>query len=150
MKKRMTVLCLLLVSSFGFGCSQTDRSDRSKISKDLETQIQNNNWERIDLAQVGGAAWRRVCVLGPYSGNNRAEETLGFKWDLEQKTSALSSDGATLLVFVEGKEVVAYAEHPRNLGDFSSLSDQCFDRGKAKFVRDKTRKDNWVSFVAEK
>jgi hypothetical protein len=142
MKRAITFLCLFLVSSCGFG--------RGEISKELETQIQNNNWERIDLSQVGGSAWQRVCVLGPYSDNNRAEQTLGFKWDLEKKTSVLSSDSVNLLVFVEGKDVIAYVEHPRSLGDFAKLSGQCFDRVDAKLVRDKTRKDEWVSFVTEK
>jgi hypothetical protein len=143
MKKVITVLLLFLVSSCGFS--------RSDISKELENQIQNNNGERIDLSQVGGSAWRRVCILGPYSDNNKAEKTLGFKWDLEKKTSSiLSSDSVNVLVFVEGKDVIAYVEHPRRLGDFAKLSGQCFDRLSATLVRDKTRKDNWVSFVSEK
>lgn len=140
MKKTITILCLFLLSSCSFGISQT--------SKEIETQLKNNNWERIDLAKVGGSFWRRVCVFGPYSDNNKAEQTLGFKWDLEKKTSVFSSDGVSVLAFVEGKDVVAYIEHPRNLGDFAKLSGQCFDRANATLVRDKTSKDNWIG-VAE-
>ncbi|NJM56491.1 MAG: hypothetical protein HC857_02150 [Synechococcales cyanobacterium RU_4_20] len=142
MKKAITVLCLFFVSSCGLG--------HSEISKELETQMRNNDWEKIDLSQVGGSAWQRVCVLGPYSDNSRAEHALGFKWDLEKKTSVLSSDSVNVLAFVEGKDVIAYVEHPRTLGDFAQLSGQCFDRVNATLVRDKTTKGNWVSFVTPK
>lgn len=143
MKRTITFLCLFLVSSCGFVRSEI-------IGKELETQIKKNNWERVDLSQVGGSAWQRVCIFQPYSNNDLAKQTLGFEWDLEQKTSISSSDSMNLLVFVEGKEVITYVEHPRNLGDFEGLSGQCFDREDAKFARDKTRKDDWVSFVTEK
>ena len=142
MKNTIAVLCLVIVASCGFG--------RSEISNELETQLKSNNWERVDLSKVGGPVWRRVCVFGPYSDNIRAEQTLGFKWDLEKKTSVFSSDGVNVLAFVKGKDVIAYIEHPRNLGDFAKSSGQCFDRGNAVLVRDKARKDKWVSLVTDK
>jgi hypothetical protein len=143
MKKVITVLFIFLVSSCGFS--------RSDISKELETQIEKNYWESIDLAEVGGSAWRRVCVLGPYSDNKSAEKTLGFQWDLEKQTSSIvSADSVSLLVFIEGKNVIAHVEHPRNLGDFAELSGQCFERADAKLVRDKTKKGNLVTFVRAK
>lgn len=141
MKKTITVLCFFLLSSCSSGISQT--------SKEIETQLKNNNWERIDLAKVGGS-WQRVCVFGPYSENNKAEQTLDLKWDLENKTSISSSDGVSVLAFVEGKNVVSYVEHPRNLGDFAKLSGQCFDRANATLARDKTSRDNWISLITER
>jgi hypothetical protein len=36
---------------------------------------------------------------------------------------------------VSGGKVAAYAEHPRNLGDFANLSGQCFPRAQAHFVQ---------------
>jgi hypothetical protein len=153
-KKVIAVFCFILVSSCGCSRSDGDRgsADRSGISKEIEMQIQQNNWERIDLATVGGAAWQRVCVLGPYSDNSRVEEILGFKWDLAQKAPAVvNADGVNVLVFVEGKDVIAHAEHPRDRGDFAQLSGECFDRAAATFVKDQTNKDKGrTSFVRAK
>jgi hypothetical protein len=148
MKKVITVLFLFLVSSCSFGRSEISRSD---ISKELEAQLQKNNRERIDLSQVGGSDWQRVCVFGPYSDNKRAEKTLGFKWDLEKNApSIVSADGVNVLAFVEGKDVIEHVEHPRSLGDFAKLSGQCFSRGDAILVKDKTTTENWVSFTRAK
>ncbi len=99
------------------------------------------------MSKVGGADWERICFFGPYSHNAIAEKSLGFQWDIEEKTSIASSETVNVLVFVKGQTVVIFTEHPRNLGDFAELSDQCFDRTEAVFVRNKERKDNWISFV---
>ena len=45
---------------------------------------------------------------------------------------------------------VAAKPFDRNLGDFAKSSGQCFDRGNAVLVRDKARKDKWVSLVTDK
>ncbi|WP_310485684.1 hypothetical protein [Chamaesiphon sp. VAR_48_metabat_403] len=141
-KKNITILCLFLITSCG--------SSLSKISTEIDTQIDYNNSERIDLAKVGDSSWERVCIFGPYSNNNKAEQTLGFKWDLEKKAPVLSEGGVNVLAFVKGKEVSTHVEHPRHLSDFAQLSGQCFDRSNATLVRDITRKDNWVSFIIKK
>lgn len=142
MKNFIVLFCLFAVASCGSG--------RSEISKELESQIKSNKWESIDLSRVGGPDWDRVCIFGPYSDNTRAERVLGFKWDLEKKTSIFSSDGVNVLAFVKDNDIIAYIEHPRNLGDFAELSGRCFSRSNAVLVRKKQRKDNWVSLVSDK
>jgi hypothetical protein len=73
---------------------------------------------------------------------------LGFKWDAEGKSKISADDGITLLVFVRGTEVIAYAEHPRNLGDFATLDPHCLARTSAKVVR-RARSDGWIQLEAQ-
>jgi hypothetical protein len=84
---------------------------------------------------VGPGDWDRVCVLGPYSGNETAQIVLGFAWDAEAKTSIALDDGINVLVFTSGKSVVAYSQHPRNKGDFASIASTCSSRQEARLAR---------------
>lgn len=105
----------------------------SAISQEI-SQLATINDKRLDLSNVGGSEWDRLCFLGPYSGNKEAEKTLGFAWNVESRTDIQKSDGINVLVFVKGSEVIAYTKHPRHQ-DFWRLSGQCFSRGQAVFVK---------------
>src|SRR5262249_51840729 len=91
------------------------------ISASLAKKVSEGRNAVIDLSQLGPPSWQRVCVLQPYTNNDRAALVLGFKWDAESKTRIATHDGINVLVFVRGTEVVAYTEHPRNVGDLSKL-----------------------------
>lgn len=107
----------------------------SGISAEISQQAAASP-ERLDLAKVGGTDWERICFLGPYTHNEMAEKALGFYRNVEARTDIASSDGINVLVFVKGKQVVAYTEHPRHQ-DFWRLSGQCFPRENAVFVKGK-------------
>jgi hypothetical protein len=47
------------------------------ISKQIADRFDSGASES-DLASVGPDGWERVCVLGPYTNNEQAEEILGF------------------------------------------------------------------------
>ena len=98
------------------------------------------------MALVGPSAWERVCVLGPYTNNERTEKILGFKWDSEAKTSIGGNDGINVLAFVQGSQVIAYTEHPRSKGDFSKIEPKCLTRDQAIVVR-QSGDDGWVFLV---
>jgi hypothetical protein len=125
------------------GCSGASPS----ISEQITKQFKASQTEPIDLSAVGPASWERVCILSPYSTNQSAEKVLGFKWDVESKTPIAGSDGINVLVFVQEQRVVAYTEHPRNLGDFSKLQPRCLVRSQATVDRESDG-SGWVFFVA--
>lgn len=75
--------------------------------------------------------------------------TLGFDWNVESQTSIRSNDGITLLLFVRDNDVVEYVEHPRNQGDFSNLTMQCFLREKATFVQQQRPTEGWAGLFPE-
>ncbi len=119
----------------------------NEISAQIEAQFKDNSTAPVNLALVGPSSWERVCVLGPYTNNERAKHVLGFEWDARGKTSIAGNDGINVLVFVKDNEVIAYTEHPRNQGDFSKLKPRCLAREHATVVRRPDR-DGWVFLVA--
>lgn len=141
MKRFALVVSLMLLH----GCSSSSSPIRAKIT----AQFEASNTAPIDLSVVGPASWKRICVLSPYTTNQTAEKVLGFRWDAESKTSIAGSDGVNVLVFVQNQQVVAYAEHPRNKGDFSKLEPRCLLRSQAT-VRREAGADGWVYLVATK
>ena len=130
MLRTLGTACLLAATTLaGSGCSDSSPG----ISVSVAGQFRRSNGALVDMAEANPEAWDRVCVLGPYAGNAAAQKTLGFEWDAEGKTAIRRSDGIALLVFVQGNHVAAYAEHPRNLGDFVPMSGKCLARAQARF-----------------
>jgi hypothetical protein len=120
--------------------------ESNEISAQIESQFKVSSTAPINLALVGPSSWELVCVLGPYTNNEGAEKVLGFKWDAEGKTSIAGSDGVNVLAFIKNHDVIAFTEHPRNIGDFSKLDSQCLARAQATLVRE-SGSDNWVYLV---
>lgn len=131
MPHRQLVQVTLALILLALGACQTEKS----ISSAIKDQFVASERKAVNLAATVPGAWDQVCVLGPYSYNSAARQTLGFEWDAESKSSIATNEGVSLLVFVHDKTVVAYAEHPRTHGDFSNLTGRCFLRTKAKFMQ---------------
>ena len=131
----LAVSCILVTAA---GCTAHD-STSSAIAR----QFVESKGSSVSLATAVPSAWERVCVLGSYSNNDTAKKTLGFEWNAETKTSIQINEGISLLLFVQDNEVVSFVEHPRNHGDFSNLTTQCFPRRKAEFVHDAKPTKGW-------
>ena len=99
--------------------------------------------EKIDFSKTIHTNFDHVCIFGPYINNESVEHILGFKWNIEEKTNIQIEDGHNVIVFVKDKQVIQYVKHPRNLGDFSSLSGQCFDKYNSILERTKTT-NKWI------
>lgn len=119
---------LLLILAALAACSNRDSSS-------IADKFSASARKSVDLAIAVPGNWDRVCILGPYSSDVAAAETLGFEWLAESLTDIGHSDGISLLVFAQAKTVLKYVEHPRGSGDFSNLTGRCFPRGSAKFVQ---------------
>jgi hypothetical protein len=120
-------------------CSKGD----STISAAIADQFDRKSETVVDLSIVGPSGWDRVCILTPYTSNAETEKVLGFKWDSDTKTSIGGSDGINVVVFLRGREVLTFTEHPRNKGDFSGVVSRCVSRERAKFIR-VAEKDGWT------
>lgn len=130
-----SVLLLILVTLAACG---------NRDSSSIADQFSASGRKSVDLAVAVPGDWDRVCVLGPYSSDAEAAETLGFKWPAEFLTGIEHSDGISLLIFVKGKTVLSYIEHPRVSGDFSNLRGRCFPHGSAKFVEVDQPANGWA------
>ena len=101
----------------------------------------------VDLQVAAPESWDRVCIIGPYQGNEAAQQTLGFSWPVESRSSITKSDGISLLLFVRAEDVVAAVEQRRDRGDFSSLDGRCFSRSEAQFVHSPRAEEDWPELV---
>jgi len=108
---------------------------RDSASSSIADQFSASGRKGVDLAAAVPGNWDRVCILGPYSSDAVAAQTLGFTWPAETLTDIEQDDGISLLVFVQGKSVIDYVEHSRGSGDFSNLTGRCFPRTSTKFVQ---------------
>lgn len=111
------------------GCSQSS----SKVSNEIAMQALAADNRTIDLRSLREFSWSQVCFFGPYSGDSRFEEAVGFSWPLVKKTRIETDDSINVLTFIDGQSVVAYVTQPRSMGDFWRLSGQCFPRSEALF-----------------
>jgi hypothetical protein len=118
-----------------------------RISQRLAVAVESAT-TTIDMTEVAPFDWDRMCVLGPYSGPRQAREVLGFDWAVEDKSDIGSLDTMTLIVFVQGRDVVAYAEHPRGQGDLAALRSRCLERGAARLIHRPSPEDR-MQLVAE-
>ena len=112
-------------------------------SSAIAKQFAESKGTSVNLSTAVPGAWERVCVLGPYSNNDTAKKTLGFEWSAETKTSIQTNEGMSVLLFVHDNKVVSFVEHPRNHGDFSNLTTQCFPKQKAQFFHDPKPTKGW-------
>ena len=119
------------------------------VSREIARQFQLSDGGSLNLAQAVPGAWEEVCVLGPYSDNIAASNTLGFDWNAESKTSIQSNDSIALLVFVKDGDVLEYVEHPLADGDFSRLSGKCFAREESAFVHEAIPAKGWPGLVSK-
>ncbi len=123
-RREMSILLLVALT----GC-------HGSASSTIESQFSVSGRKRVDLAAAVPGDWDRVCILGPYSGDDVANRTLGFKWPAETLTDIEQDEGISLLVFVKDKSVIGHVEHSRGSGDFSNLTGRCFSRANAKFMQ---------------
>lgn len=128
---KLLVIALGLIAVALSACSGQDRS----ISRKIKLQVDANPRASLDLKLVGPQAWERACIFGPYSSRDVVEATLGFPWDSDSRSSISVNDGIHLIVFTQGKQVVAFAEHKRRDGDFASDKAACTTQAKALLPR---------------
>jgi len=123
---------LLVIASLTFLLSMC------ALEETFETNILDHNYRLFNLInekrgqtilsdELNSGDWSMVCFLGPYSTDSST--VLGFDWDIEKYTDVLQSDGYNVLVFVNQGEVFDFIIQSRDKGDFSSLSQQCLNKG---------------------
>ncbi|MBU1118886.1 hypothetical protein KKH43_03325 [Patescibacteria group bacterium] len=80
----------------------------------------------FDMTDITQFDWEEFCIFTRHTQYEEIEETLGFVWPELQKKNIDMNDDVTLLVFVDGSDVVEYYVFPKIYGDFDdSLNKQC-------------------------
>ncbi len=114
-----------LVALVAAGCTGTRHQDRFKwrefVASIIASRQATGTPVYLDVVRVMPFEWQKLYVFAPYTPIDDVEKALGFKWRAAKKTRINERDDITLLVFVIGRTVQDYIEHPRDAGDFSRL-----------------------------
>ena len=138
----MIKVIIFFILIFLTSCS--NRQEENEISKNIYSQLKQSEWKVIDFSKTVPFEYEKVCILGPYTRNESAEQTLGFFWDVEKETDISGNDGINLIVFIKKNKIISYVEHSRGKGDFWKLSRKCLEYGNSTLTR-ASRKDNWIN-----
>ena len=130
MLKKVRRLCFFaFVAATAVACSRLD-----PIANAIFEDFDESDRRTVDFDRALPQPWKRVCILGPYSDKEITSDTLGFEWNSQEFSEVWEHEGVTLLVFVSADGKVAFfTDYPRDKGDFSNLTRQCFDRASARF-----------------
>ena len=115
-------------------------NNQNIISDNIKKELQKTNWKKLNFAQTTTSDFDSVCIFGPYSSNESVAKILGFNWNIELRTSIHLDDGHNVIVYIEDNQVIQYVKHPRNLGDFATLSNTCFKRYNSTIIPLSTKK----------
>jgi hypothetical protein len=86
------------------------------------------------LAEHTGFPWDRVCILGPYTPDEKVDSLTGVQRAAVQAHDIRSNDGINVLMFVREGRIAASVAHPRNRGDFGpEVVGKCYSREEANF-----------------
>ncbi len=96
----------------------------ARLAAEVEKARRSNGGIEIHLKNATDFSWDRVHVFSPYIGAEKINEDLGYAWQPAESIASNAVDSIFWLVFTKNRKVVFYADHPRQLGDFSGIYKQ--------------------------
>ena len=104
------------------------------VNKSIAATVEKGPDTRLVLAEHTGFLWDRVCILGPYTPDDKVDSLTGIQGAAGQAYDIRSNDGINVLVFVSDARIVASVAHARNRGDFGpEVVGKCYTREQATF-----------------
>jgi hypothetical protein len=138
------------IAAIAFGLASCNSFNRKLETEPIAGHFSANEQAPLVLADVyGQLKWDRVYIFAPYTSIDTINQTLGYAWATERKTSIYQNDGISLLVFTAAGKVVGYVEYPRGKGDFAALAKQeGYSPEEAVFMVDRsTSNQSWTKLV---
>jgi hypothetical protein len=125
----MRVLASLALAGLWPSCGS-----EGPVNKSIAATVENGPGTRLILAEHAGFAWDKVCILGPYTPDDRVDSLTGIQGAAEQAPDIRSNDGINVLMFVRDARIAASVAHPRNQEDFGpEVVGKCYSREQANF-----------------
>jgi hypothetical protein len=87
------------------------------LEESISSIVENDNNSEITVKPLTNFKWDKAFLFEPYSPQENIEEQLGV--DFEDPSNISSRDDIYLLVFLDDKKVVQYAEIKRQKSGFS-------------------------------
>jgi hypothetical protein len=113
------------------GCNRID-PPVDPVLQAIMQQV-NTHQKVVDMRNIAGDEWEKVCFFGPYTLN--AKDVLGLDWELSTH-APISDDMIDTIVFASSTEVIRYVISPGR--SFRGLAGRCFPKQNALFTLDAT------------
>ena len=125
----MRMLVPLVLAGLGFAC----RSE-GPVNRSIAAIVEKGPGTRLVLAEHTGFPWDTVCIVGPYTPDDRVDSLIGIQGAAGQAYDIQSNDGINVLMFVREGRIASSVAHGRNQGDFGpEVVGKCYSREQANF-----------------
>jgi hypothetical protein len=105
------------ISSLGKTGIENAEKVRRRLADSVARKRVSNEEVTVKLKDLTDFKWDIVYIFPPYTGLETIDNDLGFVWPQARSIRTDYRDDINLIVFTDNKQVVAYVEHPRSLGD---------------------------------
>jgi hypothetical protein len=104
------------------------------INRSIAASVEKGPGTRLVLAEHTEFPWDRVCILGPYTPDDKVDSLTRVQGAAGRAHDIRSSDGINVLMFVSDDRIAASIAHARNRGDFGpEVVGKCYSREEANF-----------------
>ncbi|HVV99114.1 MAG TPA: hypothetical protein VHB77_02170 [Planctomycetaceae bacterium] len=92
------------------------------VQDNIRNAVRTGNGTTLEFAKLAPFAWDDLCIIGPYTPQDRIDALLGFAWENATTRDVGMNDACCLLLFVQDERVVGFTEMRRDECDFSTLA----------------------------
>jgi hypothetical protein len=125
----MRMLASLALAGLGSACGS-----EGPVNKSIAATVEKGPGTRLVLAEHTGFPWEKVCILGPYTPDDKVDSLTGIQGAAGQAYDIRSNDGINVLMFVRDARIAASVAHARNQGDFGpEVVGKCYSKEQANF-----------------
>jgi hypothetical protein len=122
-------LAFLALAVLSSGCA-----DEGPVNRSIAASVEKGPGTRLVFAKHTGFQWDRVCILGPYTPDDKVDSLTGVQSAAGHAHDIRSNDGINVLMFVREGRIAASVAHARNRGDFGpEVVGRCYSRDEANF-----------------
>jgi hypothetical protein len=125
----MRMLVSLALAGLGSACTS-----EGSVNKSIAATVEKGPGTRLLLTEHTGFPWDKVCILGPYTPDDKVDSLTGIQGAAGQAYDIRSNDGINVLMFVREGRIASSVAHGRSQGDFGpEVIGKCYSREQAKF-----------------
>ena len=125
----MWMLASLTLAGLGSACGS-----EGPVNKSIAVSVEKGPGTRLVLAEHTGFPWDKVCILGPYTPDDKVDSLTGIQGAAGPAHDIRSNDGINVLMFVRDARIAASVAHARSRGDFGpEVVGKCYSREQANF-----------------
>ena len=99
------------------GCSQSNVQQNTELEESLHSILEDKSITEININSLTNFDWNKAFLFAPYTTQEGIEEQLGI--DFKDPSKIDIRDDIYLLVFLNDKREVHYAEINRHQSDYS-------------------------------